>query len=215
MISPGVEILCSDPTHPIYPRLLRWQADVAGKARVRVSTRARDVEGGDVLFLIACQEIVGRSLRDRFRHALVIHESDLPKGRGWSPLVWQVLEGRTRIPVTLLDAADKVDSGKIWQQRFVELDGTELADEINRRVSDAKIALMDWALDNIETAEPREQSGEPSYYPRRTPADSEIDPASTFADAFDLLRIADENRYPAFIRFRGKRFRIRIDEIGE
>ena len=40
----------------------------------------------------------------------MIHESDLPHGKGWSPIQWQILEGSDSITITLLDAEDKVDS---------------------------------------------------------------------------------------------------------
>jgi len=215
MTSTRIEILCSDPAHPVFAHLRRWLSSLPESMDARLVTRTAELGEGDFLFLIACQEIVGRALRERFRHVLVIHESDLPAGRGWSPLVWQVLDGAREIPVTLLEAADKVDSGRIWRQLQVGLDGSELAPEINRRVSEAKLALIDWAIRNGDSVEPREQTGQPTYYPRRTPADSEIAPDTTFAEAFDLLRIADENRYPAFLRLRGKRYRIRIDELPD
>jgi len=212
---PRVEILCSDRTHPVYARLERWRADRAGEADIAIRDRAAQLGEGEFLFLIACQELVGPAVRGRFRHTLLIHESDLPKGRGWSPLVWQLLEGIDRVPVTLLEAEDKVDSGRIWHQLSIGFDGTELAPEIYEKLCDATIELMDWALRNRDTVCPREQVGAASYYRKRTPADSEIQPESTLADSFDLLRIADENRYPAFFRMRGKRYRIRLDPLPE
>ncbi|HTU12672.1 MAG TPA: formyltransferase family protein [Allosphingosinicella sp.] len=210
-----VEILCSDRTHPVYPWLERWRDARAGDAQILLRDRAAELGEGDILFLIACQEIVGPALRARFRHTLVIHESALPKGRGWSPLVWQLLEGNNRIPVTLLEAEDKVDSGRIWHQLTVDFDGTELAAEINARISAAKIELMDWALAHAGDVQPRDQTGEPSYYRKRTPADSELAADATFAESFALLRVADEERYPAFVRLGGKRYRVRLDPLPD
>lgn len=197
------------------PHIERWQAAQAGRHEVRLVDSAADLGAGDFLFLIACQEKVSGEIRARFRHCLVCHESDLPQGRGWSPVVWQVLEGRDRIPVTLLEAEDRIDAGRIWHQVWIALDGTELASEVNRRVAEATIALVDWAVANEETVTPREQVGTPSFYRRRTPADSEVSPDATLAEAFDLLRIADELRYPAFVQIRGKRYRIRLDVMGD
>jgi methionyl-tRNA formyltransferase len=215
MTSPTIDVLCSDTTHPLWPRLQRWQAELDGRAEVRITAQASELGEGDFLFLVACQQIIPASVRRRYRHPLVVHESDLPKGRGWSPLVWQVLEGQQRIPVTLIEAADAVDAGPIWHQVWVELDGTELNGEIHSRVADATIELMTWAVAHCDHATPREQQGQPSYYARRTPADSEVAPTMTFEQAFDLLRVADEDRYPAFIRMRGKRYRIRLDLLPE
>lgn len=127
-----------------------------------------------------------------------------------SPHIWQILEGRSEIVLSMLNAEDEVDTGDIWRQLTIRFDGTELYDEINSRIFDAEIALMDWALENIDSAAPRPQSGEPSYYKRRKPDDSRVDPNSSLAEIFDLLRVADPDRYPAFFEFRGAEYEIRI-----
>ncbi len=67
------------------------------------------------------------------KHNLVIHESDLPKGKGWSPVTWQVLEGKDVIPITLFEAAKNVDAGDIYLQEFIHLDGSELLEEIKHK----------------------------------------------------------------------------------
>ncbi|MDP1671588.1 MAG: formyltransferase family protein, partial [Burkholderiales bacterium] len=111
---------------------------------IELVTRAAELSGGDMLFLVSCSEIVDAEIRSRYKHSLVLHGSDLPEGRGWSPVVWQVLEGRTTITVTLLEAADQVDSGDIWAKTTFELAGNELADEINKKLFDAELRLMDY-----------------------------------------------------------------------
>ena len=72
---------------------------------------------------------------------------------------------------------------------------------------------MSWALDHCDTATPRKQSGESSYFRKRSPQDSRIDPSRPLADSFDLLRVADPERYPAFFEHRGQTYRIRIDKL--
>ena len=73
--------------------------------------------GGEILFLVSCNEIIGKDVRDRYMATLVIHASDLPKGRGWSPHIWQIIEGKKEIMVSLLEAEDAVDSGAIWAKK--------------------------------------------------------------------------------------------------
>ena len=74
---------------------------------------------GDILCLLSCEKIF-RNLNLN-NHNLVIHESDLPKGRGWSPLTWQILEGKDEIPVTLFEAGVEVDSGFIYNKEIIKL----------------------------------------------------------------------------------------------
>ncbi|MHA7834814.1 MAG: formyltransferase family protein, partial [Algiphilus sp.] len=136
------------------------------------------LRGGDVLFLISCSQIIRRKERERYAHALVIHASDLPKGRGWSPHIWAVLEGADELVVSLLSAEDSVDSGDIWEKQNVAIPKHYLYDEINAALFEVEIKLMDKALEMIdEGGRPAPQSfDEISYYPRRTPEDGEIDP---------------------------------------
>ena len=159
--------------------------------------------GGDFLFLASCGEIVPSFVRERFRRCLVIHASDLPRDRGWSPHVWAILEGADEITVSLLDAADPVDSGAIWHQERFSLTGTETFDEINSLLFATELRLMDWAVANCSVATPRQQSGATSYRQRRTPADSRVLPEQTIAEVFDLMRVCDPERFPAFFKFRG------------
>jgi methionyl-tRNA formyltransferase len=208
-----VSILCTDPAHPVNARLIEWAQASSGTATVEVLRDYLNLRGGDFLFLVSCQQIVPKPVRDIYRHTLVLHASALPKGRGMSPHVWQILDGADLVTVTLLNAEDALDSGDIWEQVEVHFDGTELYDEINQKIFGAELRLMTWALGHCDSATPRKQQGEASTYRRRTPADSSIDPQKPLAESFNLLRVADPQRYPAFFDYRGKRYRIRIDKM--
>lgn len=210
-----VTVLCTDPRHPVNHRIVEWAALESKRALVRVCRDRSELMGGDFLFLVSCHQIIGASLRAPYRHSLVLHAGPLPRGRGMSPHVWQVLEGSSQLTVTLLKAEDAVDSGDIWSSVQVPLNGAELHDEIHRLLFDAELRLMSWALDNCDSGSPTPQVGEPTYYPRRTPDDSRIDPTKPLAEAFDLLRIADPERYPAYFEMRGKRFSIRIERMED
>lgn len=208
----NVSVLCSDPKHPVNPVLSAWARAQRCDVKVNIKRCSSELEGGDFLFLVSCHEIVGKAVRDIFRHTLVLHASALPRGRGMSPHIWQIIEGAEEIVVTLLNAEDKLDSGDIWHQVRLRFDGTELYDEINRRLFDAELELMNWALCNCNHAKPRPQQGEASYYRMRVPADSEIDPELPLAESFNLLRASDPERYPAFVVIRGQKYRVRIDK---
>lgn len=210
-----VTILCSDPQHPVNPWLDRWMSEVADRAEVMLVRDVSDVGEGDFLFLIACHQIVKQDVRDRFGFVLVVHGSRLPKGRGWSPLVWQTLAGERELPLALINAEDGVDTGDIWRIATVQTAGTELHDEIQAAISQGTVDLMTWALGNCRSAKPVQQQGEPDYYPRRRPADSEVRPDQTIAEIFDLLRIADPQRYPAWFEMRGQRYTLTIAKAGE
>lgn len=47
----------------------------------------------DFCFLLSCSKLISEKELSCNRHNLVVHGSELPKGRGWSPLTWKILEG--------------------------------------------------------------------------------------------------------------------------
>lgn len=211
-----ITILCNSAAHPVNAWLSRWQQRQQGAGHdVEIVRSKAEAAGGDLLLLISCGEILRKADRAAYRKVLVVHASDLPAGRGWSPHVWQILEGRTELTVTLLEAEDAVDSGPIWHQVRCQVPKDALCDEINARLFDAEIALMDFAVQNFGRVVPRPQAGEASYYPRRTPAHSELDPQRTLAEQFDLLRVCDPDRFPAFFRLHGRTYRLRIEKADE
>jgi methionyl-tRNA formyltransferase len=183
---------------------------------IELVNKVAGLSGGDLLFLISCIEIVPEAVCDRYKAALVVHASDLPAGRGWSPLVWQIIEGQNKIAVTLLEAGTTVDSGPIWHKLWLQFDGTELCDEINQALFRAELELMDYALANFETVRPETQDETgASWYRRRYPEDSKLDPQRSIAEQFDLLRVADPERYPAYFEYRGSAYEIVIRRKDE
>lgn len=204
-----VDVLCPKE-HPVSAWIERWADEQPGAI---VKRSFDDLEGGDFLFLISCGEIIRPEVRKRYRHALVIHASDLPKDRGWSPHVWNIVEGGNELTVSMLECTDPVDSGDIWHQERIALDGTETFDEINALLFDAELRLMDWAIEHCDKAEPRKQDGEPSYRRKRTPEDSRVNPDQTIAEVFDLLRVCDPDRYPAFLEHRGAKYALSMRKI--
>src|SRR5262245_7713923 len=125
-----ITLLCSDMNHPIFPHLVDWAKENERTHQISIATKSGDIQGGDILFLISCHELITAAVRNRDQKSLVIHASDLPKGRGWSPLVWAVLEGQQKIVVSLLEAEDAPDTGAIWAKETFDLSGHELWDEI-------------------------------------------------------------------------------------
>ncbi len=211
-----ITILTSDVGHPVYAHLVRWQQETRAAHVVELVTTVDALAGGDILFLISCHHIVRASDRARYRAALVVHASDVPRGRGWSPLAWQIVEGKNEIVVSLLEASDKVDRGDIWARETLHFEGHELVDEIHAALFAAELRLMDFTVKNLDRVTPRPQGeAEASYYRRRTPADSRLDPDKSIAEQFDLLRVADPVRFPAFVDLRGHRYIVRIEKAGQ
>jgi methionyl-tRNA formyltransferase len=54
-----------------------------------------------------------------------------------------------------------------------------------------------------------------SHWPRRRPEDSEIDPDKPIREVFDVIRVADPKRYPAFFRLNGHVYAIALKKVSK
>lgn len=171
-----------------------------------------DVKEGAVAFYLGCVRITPPDILRRNRKNLVVHESDLPKGRGFSPLTWSILGGADKIPICLLEAADEVDSGPIIYKYMVQYEGHELIEELRAPIGNTYI---DACLRYLQEATPplgKSQVGEASYLPRRSPKDSILDPDKSLREQFNLLRVVDNEKYPAFFVLNGEEYVLKVEK---
>lgn len=194
-----------------YADRLVAEASAAGDEAALARTHAQ-VPDGDVAFYLGCVRITPPEVLARNRRNLVVHASDLPCGRGFSPMTWLILEGVNEIPVCLLEAVGEVDAGPVIYREVLHLEGHELNEETRVRLGEMHVSLCRRFLNADEPPVGMLQQGEPTIYPRRRPADSRLDPQKTIAEQFDLLRVVDNERYPAFFDFRGHTYTLVISK---
>jgi len=212
-----VTLICSDKNHPVFRWLQKWKAENGHRYAISLHTRIADITNeGDLLFLVSCSEIVTKKHRNMFQYSLVLHASDLPKNRGWSPHVWSILNGENDITLSLLEAEDKVDTGRIWKKTKIKLNGTELYDEINQKLFEAELQLISWACKYLNCVTPTLQDSiAANYLPKRTAKDSELDISKPLESQFELLRVCDPNRFPAFFYIRGCKYNVKIEKCSD
>ena len=62
---------------------------------------------------------------------------------------------------------------------------------------------------------PKPQKGKESFYPKRTAKDSRLDIDKTIKEQFNLLRIADNEEYPAFFEIDNHRYILKIEKAKD
>ncbi|MBU3585139.1 formyltransferase family protein [Polynucleobacter sp. AM-26B4] len=177
--------------------------------------KAEHVSEGFVNFMLGCTNIVSKNVLEKNKHNLVVHESALPLGRGFSPMSWQIIEGKSEIPICLLEADENVDAGQIWIQDSIELNGTELVNDWRALQGEKTVELCLLFLKNYESLKPISQAGVSTWYRRRTTMDSILDINKSLSDQFNLLRTVDNEKYPAFFEFAGKTYLIKIEKLDK
>lgn len=179
-----------------------------------ISRHYEEIPVGDIAFYFGCIKITPPEVLARNKKNLVVHASDLPKGRGFSPLTWQILEGAKSIPICLISASENVDQGPIIYRDIINLNGDEILSDLHDLVGGIHIKMAKSYLSEQVEPIPQEQVGEPSYYRRRYPEDSRLNPNKTIAEQFNLFRTVDNDKYPAFFDFSGARFLLKIEKVS-
>ena len=173
-------------------------------------------ESFDIIFILSYHQIIPQEYL-RAKHNIVVHASALPHGKGWAPLFWQILDGKNEIPFSMFEAGTGVDDGDIYMQKFLKLSGFELNAELREKQANFTIEMCLEFLQNYELYKnPKKQSGDESFYPKRSAKDSQLTIDKTIKEQFNLLRIVDNDAYPAFFEMDGKRYilKIELDEQG-
>lgn len=173
-----------------------------------------DARSGDVAFFLGCTRLVRKEILKLHRHNLVVHASALPRGRGFSPLKWQICEGRNTIPLTLFEAVEGCDEGQIYATTEVQFAGHELLDEMQASVGQASNQLcLNWlSAPQLKRGVP--QQGETTEYGRRNQEHQRLNPDATLAEQFNILRTVDNERFPAFFDLYGYRYELRVSKLG-
>ncbi|UZP66801.1 hypothetical protein N1030_14465 [Desulfovibrio mangrovi] len=119
--------------------------------------------------------------------------TDLPFGRGGSPLQNLIQRGFTETKLSALRCTEEVDAGPVYMKRPLSLHGS--AEEIFLR---AASIMEEMIVEIIDTSpQPVPQSGEPTFFERRKPEQSNISKLPSLEALFDHIRMLDAEGYPA------------------
>ncbi len=126
------------------------------------------------------------------------HETDLPYGRGGSPIQNLIIMGYSETMISALRMVEELDAGPIYLQKPVSLEG--LAEEIFIRISGIVADMVHEIISQDITPVP--QVGKAEVFKRRNPEQSEIaQDTESINELFDFIRMLDAEGYPkAFIK---------------
>lgn len=139
--------------------------------------------------------IVPQAILDT-HECVCFHMTDVPYGRGGSPLQNLIARGHKHTMLTALRMTEVLDAGPVYFKRPLSLEGA--ADEIFKRASDLSVTMM---AEIVKTEpEPVAQTGEATQFARRKPSQSAIPADADPGALYDHIRMLDADGYPhAFI----------------
>ena len=128
------------------------------------------------------------------------HMTDLPYGRGGSPLQNLILNGHKTTMLSAFRMTAELDVGPIYKKVELSLEGS--AQQIFNRMSKSCYELIEIIVK--KELVPQEQQGTAVFFKRRTPAQSFIGADLSPAQLYDHIRMLDAEGYPhAFIIMNG------------
>lgn len=170
------------------------------------------IRKGDVCFLLSCTKILPETFLKLNKYNIVVHASDLPEGKGFSPMQWQILEGRECITLTLFNAVKELDAGDYFLKEKLCFDGHELLDELHKKMGEKINEMCLKFIKYIKELEPVKQTGQSTFYPKRTSQDDRVDPNKTILELFNHFRIANNIDYPLYFEYKGFKYNIKIEK---
>jgi methionyl-tRNA formyltransferase len=149
------------------------------------------------IFIPHWSHIIPKEIHESFE-CIIFHMTDLPYGRGGSPLQNLIHRGHKDTQISALRCTSELDSGPIYLKRPLDLRGS--ASEIFHRAAKVIKVMIEEIIDKDPDPEP--QQGEPTIFRRRTPQESNMCEAqlTSLGGVFDFIRMLDAPTYPlAFV----------------
>ncbi len=146
----------------------------------------------DYVFFPHWSWIIDEEIYKNFE-CIVFHMTDLPYGRGGSPLQNLIVRGHNRTKISAIKVVKGLDAGPIYQKRDLSLEGA--ADDIYKRASDIIFERMIPKMLKSSKA-PKPQKGKATVFKRRKPSDGNISGLKELKDVYDYIRMLDAPTYP-------------------
>ena len=143
---------------------------------------------------------------------IIFHMTDLPYGRGGSPLQNLILRGHNITKISAIKVSKGIDEGPIYLKKDLDLSGT--AKEIFIRSSDIIFSMITEIISKILI--PKKQVGKVTHFKRRKPDQSDISKLNDLSELHNFIRMLDCEGYPkAFIEIQNFRLEFEKSDLSD
>jgi len=122
------------------------------------------------------------------------HATPLPYGRGGTPIQNMILKGFSKTKLCALKLERSYDSGAIYKEISVSLNGSgsEIFNRLYLKILKIIISL------SLKLPNPKKQKGKPTYFKRRKPNQSKIKKILNLNELYNFIRMldVDEKNFP-------------------
>ena len=168
----------------------------------------------DLTFIISYYKIIPKKFLSYSKYNLVVHESDLPNGRGMSPLYWQILNGKKKIVFTLFECSEKMDEGKYYIKKKFYFEPTLLFEEIKEKQLKSAFKMVELFIKRYsknKKIKSYNQKGKASYFPKIPSSLSELNINKSIKSQIDKIRTRDNKNFPSYFIYKKRKYKIQIN----
>ena len=140
----------------------------------------------DVIFIPHWSYIIPNDIFENYE-CIVFHMTDLPFGRGGSPLQNLISRGIYSTKISALKVDKGIDTGDVYLKENLELDGaaTDIFERANHIIQKMIISILQNKI------KPIPQKGKVTIFKRRKPHQSNIIELETLQKVYDYIRMLD------------------------
>ena len=134
----------------------------------------------------------------------------LPKGRGRSPVNWSLIEGKNKYILQLFLMTPGIDDGDILDYQTFDINKWDTCRTLYYKISIVQKQKLLELIPKLIKNEFRRipQTGEPTFYPKRTPDDGLINWNQTSEKLYDFIRAITKPYPGAFTYLDNKKIKI-------
>lgn len=173
----------------------------------------------DIAFAIGWRYLINeKAYRIPPRGTLILHDSLLPRYRGFAPMNWAIINGEKETGVTLFYIAEQVDCGPIVDQLKIDISLRDTAKTVDEKIIRLYEEIIIKNLPALATgtakSTPQDESLA-SYSCKRTPDDGEIHWHLPSIKIYNLIRGLTHPFPGAYTTLQGKKIWIWDAELPE
>jgi len=157
--------------------------------------------------------IIPEQLLQIYKIALNIHPAPLPKYRGPTTGAYLLINNEKFSGATVHLMTGGADMGPIVRQSKVVVGPFDTVRSVQRKVYESEPNLLIAALKDLDAGvEPiaQDENRAFAFLRRRTPDDSQIDPALPLQDLINQIRACDPEEFPAYFIYYGEKVCIKF-----
>ncbi|MFH0753070.1 MAG: methionyl-tRNA formyltransferase [Candidatus Omnitrophota bacterium] len=157
------------------------------------------------IFFLHWSWMVPEEIIQRYE-CVCFHMTDVPFGRGGSPLQNLIIRGQHKTKLTALRMVEELDAGPVYFKEDLSLEGN--AEEIYIRATYLSAQMIRRIIE--EKPQPIQQDGASIIFKRRKPSESQIPEFTSMQALYDFIRMLDAEDYPhAYLEHAGFRYEFR------